>query len=92
MLRVSKRTRVPVLTGENLYGPRGFRDLILQGAADILVPDVPHVGEILEARKIAALAGSYLHAAIAPQHPRTDRLRCLGPPGWERRTRGPTVA
>ncbi|MCL4533946.1 MAG: mandelate racemase/muconate lactonizing enzyme family protein [Bacteroidetes bacterium] len=59
MLRVSERTRVPILTGENLYGLQGFRDLIARQAADILAPDVPHVGGILETRKIAAMADAY---------------------------------
>lgn len=59
MKRVAERTRIPVLTGENLYGLQGFRDLIVQQAADILAPDVPHVGGILETRKLAALADAY---------------------------------
>jgi gluconate/galactonate dehydratase len=59
MKRVSERTRVPILTGENLYGLAGFRELIVQQAADILAPDVPHVGGIWETRKIAALADAY---------------------------------
>ncbi len=59
MKRVSERTRIPVLTGENLYGLSGFRELIVQQAADILAPDVPHVGGIWETRKLAALADAY---------------------------------
>lgn len=67
LLRVSQRTKVPILTGENLFGLHGFRDIIVRGAADILAPDVPHVGGILETRKIAALADTY-YIALSPHN------------------------
>jgi len=59
MLRVSQRTSIPILTGENLYGRAGFRELIGRQAADILAPDVPHAGGILETKKIADMADAY---------------------------------
>ena len=59
LLRVSQRTRIPILTGENLYGRAGFRELIARQAADILAPDVPHTGGILETKKIADMADAY---------------------------------
>ena len=59
MLRVSQRTSIPILTGENLYGRAGFRELIARQAADILAPDVPHTGGILETKKIADMADAY---------------------------------
>ena len=67
MLRVSERTKVPILTGENLCGLAGFRELIIKQAVDILAPDVAQAGGIWETRKIAALADAY-YIPLAPHN------------------------
>src|SRR5918997_1582281 len=54
--------------GLRLYTRWGFRELLAEGAADIIQPDVSHAGGILELRKIAAMAEAY-DVAVAPHCP-----------------------
>ena len=63
-----RHTDLPLATGERLYTRWGFRDLLAEGAADIVQPDVSHAGGILELRKIAAMAEAY-DVAVAPHCP-----------------------
>ena len=63
-----RHTTLPLATGERLYTRWGFRDLLAEGAADIIQPDVSHAGGILELRKIAAMAEAY-DVALAPHCP-----------------------
>ncbi len=63
-----RHTVLPLATGERLYTRWGFRDLLAEGAADIVQPDVSHAGGILELRKIAAMAEAY-DVAVAPHCP-----------------------
>lgn len=57
--RVTDNSPVPICTGENHYTRHGLRPLITQQAVDILQPDVPKVGGLLEAKKVADLADIY---------------------------------
>jgi L-alanine-DL-glutamate epimerase-like enolase superfamily enzyme len=56
---------IPIVTGERYFEPERFTELITKRAVDILPPDVGHVGGMLEAQKIAAMA----HARFLPVAP-----------------------
>jgi L-alanine-DL-glutamate epimerase-like enolase superfamily enzyme len=57
--RVTDHSPVPICSGENHYTRHGFRPLITTQALDIVQPDIPKVGGLLEAKKIADLADIY---------------------------------
>jgi L-alanine-DL-glutamate epimerase-like enolase superfamily enzyme len=57
--RVTDASPVPICTGENHYTRHGLRPLITAQAADILQPDIPKMGGLLEAKKVADLADLY---------------------------------
>lgn len=61
-------TTVPLAAGERLIGRSEFRELITEGAVDILQPDISHAGGIWELRKIAAMAEAS-DIAVAPHCP-----------------------
>ncbi|MGB6838615.1 MAG: mandelate racemase/muconate lactonizing enzyme family protein [Dehalococcoidia bacterium] len=64
MSRVTDAAPMPICTGENLYTCHGMRDLIVNQACDIIQPDIPKTGGILESRRIADLADLYyMHVA-----------------------------
>ena len=48
-----REIRIPVVTGEELYTKREFREVFERRAADILNPDVCNCGGILELVEIA---------------------------------------
>jgi galactonate dehydratase len=56
---------IAIATGERYFEPERFMELIAKRAVDILQPDVGHVGGMLEAQKIAAMA----HARFLPVAP-----------------------
>lgn len=65
MGKVSRSSSVPICTGENLYTCYGFRDLIVNQGSHIVQPDIPKVGGLMEAKRIAHLADLYyMHIAI----------------------------
>lgn len=66
-LRVSRSTSIPICTGENLYRKHGYRELIEKQAVSIVSPDIPKMGGLLEARKVADLADMY-YMPIAPHN------------------------
>jgi L-alanine-DL-glutamate epimerase-like enolase superfamily enzyme len=57
--RVTDHSPVPICSGENHYTRHGFRPMIESQAVDIIQPDVPKVGGLLEAKKIADMADTY---------------------------------
>jgi galactonate dehydratase len=57
--QVRQRSRTPICVGENLYLRWGFRELLQQQAADVVMPDVPKCGGLAESKKIANLAEMY---------------------------------
>ena len=65
--KVSRRTSIPVATGERIHVRHEFRELLERQAADVLQPDITTVGGILEARKIAAWAESH-YVLVAPHN------------------------
>lgn len=56
---------IPVAAGENEATAVGFRELIAQGAADVLQPSVTKVGGLGEAQKVCALAAAW-NVPVAP--------------------------
>ncbi|GAA0259562.1 mandelate racemase/muconate lactonizing enzyme family protein [Haladaptatus pallidirubidus] len=61
---VAEQVNVPILTGENLYGRHGFRELIAQQGVSFLAPDVPKTGGIAETKKIAEMAEAYYQTLV----------------------------
>jgi len=57
--RVTDHSPVPICSGENHYTRHGLRPLITTQAVDVIQPDIPKVGGLLEAKKIADLADIY---------------------------------
>ena len=57
--RVTDSSPIPICAGENHYTRHGLRPMITTQAVDIVQPDVPHVGGLLEAKKVADLADIY---------------------------------
>ncbi|MEM3045588.1 MAG: mandelate racemase/muconate lactonizing enzyme family protein [Candidatus Bathyarchaeia archaeon] len=67
MAKVSEALETPVCTGELLNTRYGFRELLEEQAADIIMPDVARTGGILEMKKIAAAADTY-YVPVAPHN------------------------
>ena len=59
MAEMAKKTTVPFATGERMVTKWQFRDLLQAGAAQLLQPDITHVGGITEMRAVAALAEAF---------------------------------
>ena len=59
MAEMAKKTTVPFATGERMVTKWQFRDLLQEGAAQLLQPDITHVGGITEMRAVAALAEAF---------------------------------
>ena len=66
---LAHHTTVPIATGERMFTRWGFKELLAQGYADIIQPDLSHAGGIWEVRKIAAMAEAY-DVALATHCPR----------------------
>jgi galactonate dehydratase len=67
-LEVTRKSKIPIATGERLVGKYQFRDLIEKRACHIIQPDLSHCGGLWEARKIAAMAEAH-SIAVAPHNP-----------------------
>ena len=67
LAEVRRDTRIPVVTGEALYGKAAFREVFEQRAADIINPDVCNCGGILELVEIGAMAEPY-YVAVSPHN------------------------
>lgn len=65
---VRAKSRVPIAAGERYFEPERFLELINKRAADILQPDVCHLGGLLETKKVAGLAHMRF-LPIAPHNP-----------------------
>ncbi len=62
-----REIRMPIVTGEELYTRFEFREVFERRAADVINPDVCHVGGIEEPRAIAAMAEAY-HVVVSPHN------------------------
>ncbi|GMA15161.1 galactonate dehydratase (plasmid) [Deinococcus metallilatus] len=65
---VKRATTTPIALGERLYSRWDFKQVLQEGLADILQPDLSHAGGISECRKIATMAEAY-DVALAPHCP-----------------------
>ncbi|MFE7568171.1 mandelate racemase/muconate lactonizing enzyme family protein [Streptomyces sp. NPDC057539] len=65
--KVAAKVELPIATGERIHDRIEFRELFESGAADIIQPDVGHIGGILETRKLAATAETH-YTLIAPHN------------------------
>lgn len=59
LAEITRRSPIPISTGESAQTKYQFRDLITHKAAHILQPDVQKSGGLLECKKIAALAEAW---------------------------------
>src|SRR5271169_3712615 len=59
MAEMAKKTSFPFATGERMVTKWQFRDLLTAGAAQLLQPDVTHVGGITELKAVATLAEAF---------------------------------
>ena len=64
---VRAKTRIPVVTGENIFTKAGFRPVFDYRSADIINPDVSICGGILELLEISAMAEPYF-VAVSPHN------------------------
>jgi galactonate dehydratase len=65
---VRAKSPVPIAAGERLFEPERFLELIQKRAADILQPDVCHLGGMFETKKVAGMAHTRF-LPIAPHNP-----------------------
>ncbi|RLE80333.1 MAG: mandelate racemase/muconate lactonizing enzyme family protein [Thermoprotei archaeon] len=67
LVKVSRKTNIPICTGENLYTRYGFKDIIEKQAVDVVSPDIPRAGGLSECKKIADMADLY-YILFAPHN------------------------
>ena len=65
--KVSQSTTTTICAGENLYRKHGYREMIEKQAVGIIAPDIPKMGGLLEAKKVADMADTY-YIPIAPHN------------------------
>ncbi|WP_038039929.1 mandelate racemase/muconate lactonizing enzyme family protein [Thermorudis peleae] len=65
--KVAERVTIPVATGERIHTRFDFREIFERQAADIIQPDITHIGGLLETKKIAAWADAY-YILVAPHN------------------------
>ena len=68
MAEVHRSSNVPIATGERILYLERFRDLFNARAADIIQPDVCHMGGILPLTRVGAMASTY-NVMVAPHNP-----------------------
>jgi galactonate dehydratase len=67
MARLKRELPIPLATGERLLSRWEYRELVEEGGADIIQPDLTHAGGITEVKRIAALADTY-YLPVAPHN------------------------
>ena len=67
LAKVAEKVDQPIATGERIHDRIEFRELFESQAADIVQPDVGHLGGILETRHLAATADTH-HMLLAPHN------------------------
>ena len=65
--KAADKINIPIATGERIHSRYEFRELLELQAADIIQPDITHIGGILETKKIAAWADAY-YVLVAPHN------------------------
>ncbi|PYU99083.1 MAG: galactonate dehydratase [Acidobacteria bacterium] len=71
LVEVARALPFPIATGERLVLRQQFREILEKRACAVIQPDVSHCGGISEARRIAAMAESYMISVAChnPQGP-----------------------
>lgn len=67
LAKLARETSIPIAVGENHYTKWEFRQLMEQGAAEVVQADIGKCGGVTEFIKIAAIADSY-GLPICPHH------------------------
>lgn len=65
---IAMHTNIPIATGERMFSRWDFKNLLSDGYADIIQPDLSHAGGITECKKIFSMAEAY-DVAVAPHCP-----------------------
>lgn len=65
---LSELVSTPIATGERHFTRWDFKRIFMQGAVDIIQPDLSHAGGITECKKIASMAEAF-DMALAPHCP-----------------------
>jgi galactonate dehydratase len=68
MVRIAKKSPIPIATGERRYSRWEFLELLSSRTIAVLQPDIIQTGGIAEARKVAALAEMHF-VSVAPHNP-----------------------
>ncbi len=68
MSEVRKGSQVPIATGERIISRNRFWELLSQRSADIIQPDVCHMGGILPLVEVGAMA-NVNYVSVAPHNP-----------------------
>ena len=66
LARIRSNATMPIMSGENLFGMRGYRPYFEAGSMDIVMVDIPWNG-FAESRRVAAMAESY-ELNVAPHN------------------------
>ncbi len=67
LAKISAHTDLPIATGERIHDRIEFREIFELQAADIIQPDISHLGGLLETRKLAATAETH-YVMVAPHN------------------------
>jgi galactonate dehydratase len=67
LAKVAAKTTLPIATGERIHDRIEFREVFESQAADVIQPDIGHLGGILETRKLAATAEAH-YVLVAPHN------------------------
>lgn len=65
---IANHVSIPIATGERMFSRWEFKNLLKDGYADIIQPDLSHAGGITECKKIFSMAEAF-DVAIAPHCP-----------------------
>ena len=65
---IAEHTSTPIATGERMFSRWDFKNLLIDGYAEIIQPDVSHAGGISEVKKIVSMAEAF-DVAAAPHCP-----------------------
>jgi len=68
LAEVKRAVSVPIATGERLVTRHQFREVFEQQACHVIQPDLCHCGGLMEGKKIAAMAETYM-MGVAPHNP-----------------------
>lgn len=65
---IANHVAIPIATGERMFSRWQFKNLLIDGYADIIQPDLSHAGGITECKKIFSMAEAF-DVAVAPHCP-----------------------